>query len=44
LNVLRNDPLNAEAIGKLGSIYFDEGRIQRAAPFVAKAANWPPTT
>jgi tetratricopeptide (TPR) repeat protein len=38
LNVLRNDPLNAEAIGKLGSIYFDEGRIQRAAPFVAKGS------
>ncbi len=38
LNVLRNDPLNAEAIGKLGTIYFDEGRVQRAAPFVAKGS------
>jgi len=36
LNVLRADPANAEAISKLGTIYYDEGRIQRAAPFLAK--------
>jgi tetratricopeptide (TPR) repeat protein len=38
LNVLRSDPLNAEAIGKLGNIYFDEGRIQHAAPYLAKGS------
>jgi tetratricopeptide (TPR) repeat protein len=38
LNVLHNDPLNAEAIGKLGNIYFDEGRIQHAAPYLAKGS------
>src|ERR1700722_1409362 len=36
LNVLRNDPLDAQAIGRLGVIYFDEGRFQRAAPFLFK--------
>ena len=36
MNVLRNDPLDAQAIGRLGVIYFDEGRFQRAAPFLFK--------
>ena len=38
LNVLRSDPLNAEAIGRLGVIYFDEGRIQTAARYLAKGS------
>jgi putative PEP-CTERM system TPR-repeat lipoprotein len=36
LNVLRNDQSNAQAIGRLGVIYFDEGRFQHAAPFLFK--------
>jgi tetratricopeptide (TPR) repeat protein len=36
LNVLRNDPSNAQAFGRLGVIYFQEGRLQRAAPFLFK--------
>lgn len=38
LNVLRKDPENAEAIGRLGIIYFDEGRFQKAAPFLFKGS------
>jgi len=34
INVLRNDPQNAGAYGRLGIIYFDEGRYQSAAPFL----------
>jgi len=37
MNVLRNDSENAHAIGQLGIIYYDEGRLQRAAPFLFKA-------
>lgn len=36
MNVLRNDRENAQAIGRLGSIYFTEGRLQRSAPFLFK--------
>ncbi len=38
INVLRNDQTNAEAIGQLGVIYFEEGRFQRAAPFIFKGS------
>ncbi len=34
LNVLRSDHENIQAISRLAQIYFDEGRMQRAAPFV----------
>jgi tetratricopeptide (TPR) repeat protein len=36
LNVLHDDQSNEQAIGRLGVIYFDEGRFQRAAPFLFK--------
>src|SRR5215469_18903040 len=38
LNVLHTDPLDAEAIGKLGIIYYNEGRFQKAAPFLLKGS------
>lgn len=38
LNVLRRDPENALAIGRLGDIYFDEGRFQKAAPYLYKGS------
>jgi tetratricopeptide (TPR) repeat protein len=38
LNVIRADPQNAQAIGRLGVIYFDEGRYQKAAPFLYKGS------
>ena len=44
LNVLRRDPENALAIGRLGDIYFDEGRFQRRRPICIKAANSLPMT
>ena len=34
INVLRNDQQNAGAFGRLGIIYFEEGRYQSAAPFL----------
>ena len=34
INVLRNDRQNADAFGRLGVIYFEEGRYQSAAPFL----------
>jgi tetratricopeptide (TPR) repeat protein len=34
LNALHTDPHNAKAIGRLGLIYFDEGRFQKAAPYL----------
>src|ERR1700690_1154581 len=37
INVLRNNQQNKEAIGRLGVIYFEEGRFQLAAPFLFKA-------
>jgi tetratricopeptide (TPR) repeat protein len=36
LNALRNDHENALAIGRLGTIYFNEGRLQQAVPFLLK--------
>ncbi|MGH7952924.1 MAG: exosortase, partial [Limisphaerales bacterium] len=38
MNVLHNDPQNTDAIGHLGIIYFDEGRFQRAAPFLFRGS------
>jgi tetratricopeptide (TPR) repeat protein len=38
LNVIRVDPQNAQAIGRLGVIYFDEGRFQKAAPYLYKGS------
>jgi tetratricopeptide (TPR) repeat protein len=38
LNVLHVDPQNPIAIGRLGVIYFDEGRFQKAAPFLYKGS------
>ena len=40
LNVLHVDPQNAQAIGRLGVIYFDEGRFQKAAPYLYKGSQW----
>ncbi|HEX9047132.1 MAG TPA: tetratricopeptide repeat protein [Verrucomicrobiae bacterium] len=37
LNVLRYDPANEQAYGRLGLIYYDEGRLQRALFFLRKA-------
>src|SRR5690348_14613837 len=37
MNVLRADSQNAHAIGQLGIIYYEQGRMQRAAPFLFKA-------
>ncbi|HHY86624.1 MAG TPA: tetratricopeptide repeat protein [Verrucomicrobia bacterium] len=37
LNLLRLDQLNVHAIARLGIIYHENGRIPRAAPFLAKA-------
>ena len=34
MNVLRNNQQNLQAISGLGEIYFEEGRYQRAAPFL----------
>jgi tetratricopeptide (TPR) repeat protein len=36
INVLRSDHENAQAIIRLGKIYFDEGRLQKSAPFIFK--------
>jgi tetratricopeptide (TPR) repeat protein len=38
LNALHTDPHNAKAIGRLGLIYFDEGRFQKAAPYLFKGS------
>jgi tetratricopeptide (TPR) repeat protein len=34
LNALRADPRNPVAMGRLGQIYFQEGRFQKAAPYL----------
>jgi tetratricopeptide (TPR) repeat protein len=34
MNVLRNDHENFQAISRLADIYYDEGRLLRAAPFI----------
>jgi tetratricopeptide (TPR) repeat protein len=36
INVLRSDHENAQAITRLADIYFEEGRLQKAAPFIIK--------
>ena len=36
MNALRNDHLNPVAIGRLGTIYFNQGRLLKAAPFLFK--------
>ncbi len=36
LNVMRLEPANPTAIAQLGIIYFEQGRIGRAAPFLVK--------
>src|SRR5450432_4262370 len=36
INVLRNDHENFQAISRLADIYFDEGRLPKAAPFILK--------
>ena len=38
LDVIHVDPRNAQAIGRLGIIYFDEGRYQKAAPYLYKGS------
>jgi tetratricopeptide (TPR) repeat protein len=38
LNALRANPRNAKAIGRLGLIYFNEGRFQKAAPYLLKGS------
>jgi len=42
LNVLHLDSQNAEAFSRLGLIYYDEGRLQRALIFLAKASQLAP--
>lgn len=36
-NVLRLEPMNPDAIARLGLMYFDQGRISRVQPFLNKA-------
>jgi tetratricopeptide (TPR) repeat protein len=36
INVLRSGRENAQAISRLGDIYFEEGRVQKSAPFIFK--------
>src|ERR1700744_4771540 len=38
LNVLRNDPDSQKAYARLGDIYFQQGRLQSAGPFLYKAS------
>jgi len=42
MNVLRNDPANSLAYGRLGLIYYEQGRIQRAVFFLAKGSEMAP--
>ncbi|HZL12811.1 MAG TPA: tetratricopeptide repeat protein [Verrucomicrobiae bacterium] len=37
LNVLYHGPMNFQAVSRLGTIYFDEGRLPRSAPFIFRA-------
>src|ERR1700685_3996995 len=37
INVLRSDRENFQAISRLADIYFEEGRLRHAAPFIFKA-------
>jgi tetratricopeptide (TPR) repeat protein len=38
LNVLKNDRENVAAVTRLGGIYYDQGRLQRAAYFLGRAS------
>lgn len=38
LNALRAEPRNTKIIARLGIIYFDEGRFQKAAPYLFKGS------
>ncbi len=38
MNVLRYDRANSQAFGRLGLIYYDQGRLQRAAYFLARGS------
>lgn len=42
LNAAKLDPDDMHAVGRLGVIYFDEGRLVRAYPFLAKAKDLNP--
>ncbi|MGA2243478.1 MAG: tetratricopeptide repeat protein [Verrucomicrobiota bacterium] len=42
LNVLRWESANVQAFSRLGLIYYDEGRLQRAMFFLAKASQMAP--
>jgi tetratricopeptide (TPR) repeat protein len=42
MNVLRLEPMNTRAIGRLGAIYYEEGRLNRAFPLLTKAAELSP--
>jgi len=42
LNVLRNDPTDKTAYCRLGLIYYDQGRLQRALYFLAKGSDMAP--
>ena len=42
MNVLRYDSANVQAYGRLGLIYYEEGRVQRAAFFLAKGSQMAP--
>lgn len=41
-NVLQAEALNPEAIGQLGIIFFDEGRVRLAIPYLTKARELKP--
>ncbi len=41
-NVLRNDPVNGLAWSRIGLIYYEQGRIRSAAPFLARASTLVP--
>src|SRR5579862_3525103 len=43
LNVFKSDRVNAHAIGRLGTIYYEDGRLSRAYPFLVRANELDPT-
>lgn len=42
MNVLQREPLNPQAIGRLGQIYFDQGRMGRVIPYLVKGKELQP--
>ena len=42
MNVLRYDPVNVQASGRLGLIYYEQGRLQRASWWLAKGSQMAP--